>query len=819
MAIQKTEAQSFISNAYLESDTTILAALSAPIALPCPPEDINICDTTTQQSITVTAAGIARTFHPTIVGDFQHIFSAGGDWNTTDAATRMEQVNANLYQMTAALPAGNYQYKVAFDGVWDGAFPNTNVNLNVPQGGMRVTFSFVPYDLATRTAQIHDSINNMTARLPTSDEGASIDLLRITLGQPLDITHTVQISLQGQAPKTVMARSILHEPRYFYAGNDLGYTYSARKTAFRVWAPTAADVQLLLYKSEDGPASKQIAMQPGQQGTWCTSVAMSLANWYYLYQVNVQGQTHTVVDPYVKALAPNAARGMIVDMAAINPEHWANDHYRTLTNPVDAVIYETHVRDFSIAANSGMSNKGKYLAFTERNTTGPGPQNVATGVDSLLQLGITHVQVLPVFDFASIDETKPEQYNWGYDPRTYNVPQGAYATTPHGSARIGEYKQMIQSLHGAGIGVIMDVVYNHTFAINDSAFDLLVPHYYYRTDDYGRYSSGSGCGNEIASERPMVQKFILDSLQYWVREYHVDGFRFDLMALLGVDTMKAAVQNLRALNPDILVYGEPWTGGVSALPVQQLVYKGRQKGLGLGVFNDNIRNGLIGSVFDHSAQGFAMGAPFKVDSIKRGVQGSIYDFTDAPGETINYVTSHDNLTLWDKIADCNPRDSEADRIKMDKLAQAVVLTSQGVPFIQGGEEFLRTKSGNDNSYNAGDAINQFDWERKAIYQNVFDYYAGLIQLRRQHPAFRMITAQDINTHLNFLDSAPNTIAFTLGEHANGDPWKYILVIYNPNRSEVAFNLPGGEWTIVGTQNKATNSIVAGSMACTILYQE
>ncbi|GAC1503214.1 MAG: type I pullulanase [Ktedonobacteraceae bacterium] len=818
MAIQTEVAiQTFVSNAYLESATTILAALSAPIILPCRPEDVTILDSTTGQTLAVTAAGIARTFQPTLVGDFQHIFSTGGDWNTTDPATRMEQVHANLYQMTAALPAGNYQYKIVFDGVWDGAFPDMNVNLTVPQGGLRVTFSFVPYDLVSHKPQLYDSINHMTAKLPTSDAGASVDLLKVTLSQAPDITHTLQMSLRGTQPQTVIARSILHDPRYIYTGDDLGNTFTAQETTFRLWAPTAADVQLLLYETETGPQSQQVAMQRAEQGTWHASVHMPLANWYYLYQVSVQGQSQTVVDPYVTALAPNATRGMIVDMAALNPEHWADDHYRPLAHPVDAVIYETHVRDFSIMANSGMSNKGRYLAYTERGTTGP--QNVSTGVDSLLQLGITHVQVLPVFDFASVDETKPDQYNWGYDPRTYNVPQGAYATTPHGAARINEYKRMIQSLHASGIGVIMDVVYNHTFAIYNSAFDLIVPHYYYRTDDYGHYSNGSGCGNEVATERPMVRKFVLDSLKYWVREYHVDGFRFDLMALLGVDTMRAAAHDVHALNPDALVYGEPWTGGLSTLPSQQIVYKGRQKELGLGVFNDNIRNGLIGSVFDHSAQGFAMGAPFKVDVIKRGVQGSIHDFTAAPGETINYVSSHDNLTLWDKIIDCCPRDSEADRIKMDELAQAVILTSQGVPFLQGGEEFLRTKSGNDNSYNAGDAINQFDWERKATYQPVFSYYAELIQLRREHPAFRMTTPQDIDAHLAFLDSAPNTVAFTLGEHANGDPWKSILVLYNPNRSEVSFNLPAGEWTLVCSQTRAAGSFAALPISCTILYQE
>ncbi len=638
------------------------------------------------------------------------------------------------------------------------------------------------------------------------------------------MTHIVQLGLTGYKQHAVIARNVLGDDDYTYSGDDLGNTYTPIGTAFRVWAPTASNVQLLLYNSETGPLTGQVAMHKSAKGTWLAVVGGNLENWYYLYQVTVYGSTQTAVDPYVRAVAVNSTRGMIVDLHQTDPRGWNGDHYKKLANPVDAVVYETQMRDFSVDPNSGITNKGKYLAFTEHGTTGP--NNVSTGIDSLKQLGISHVHIMPVADFASIDDNNPNQYNWGYDPRNYNVPEGAYATNPHGTTRITEYKEMIQSLHQSGMGVVMDVVYNHTFATQVSDFDKIVPQYYYRTDYSGNYTNGSGVGNEVAAERPMVQKFIRDSLKYWATEYHIDGFRFDLMALLGVDTMRLVSQDLHAINPSVLIYGEPWTGGTSGLPADDLLTKGQQKGLGVAVFNDNIRNGLIGTVFDHTAQGFATGATGLTTTIQNGVTGSINDFTAAPSETINYVTSHDNLVLWDKIQDSTPLATDADRIKMDELAQAVVMTSQGVPFMSGGEELLRTKGGNDNSYNAGDAVNEYDWSRKSQYQDVFNYYAGIIHLRNGHPAFRMTTANDITQHLSFLTSPTNTVQFQITGHANGDKWGTIMVIYNPNNADTAFNLPAGNWNVVATQgtagetvlSQATGTVTAPAISCMVLYQ-
>ncbi len=651
------------------------------------------------------------------------------------------------------------------------------------------------------------------------------DLLVVTLAEVPDVTHLLEIALRNHGGNIVIPRNVLNETIYYYGGDDLGCVYSAEETTFRVWTPTASDVHLLLYGSETGPLIKQVAMETSDGGTWFVRLEGNLANWYYLYLVTIHGVTHVAVDPYARAIAVNAHRSMVIDLTATNPAGWEHDQHPSLASSVDAIIYELHVRDFSIAQNSGMQQKGYYAAFTEEGTRSP--EGLATGLDHLKELGITHVQVLPVEEFASVDEYIFDQYNWGYDPRNYNVPEGAYATTPHGIARIMQYKQMIQSLHKAGIGAVMDVVYNHTYAIVDSDFDKLVPQYYYRTNYEGYYTNGSGVGNEIASERPMVQKFIRDSLIYWVRQYHVDGFRFDLMALLGVETMQKAAADLHAINSSLLVYGEPWTGGGSALSGDQLLTKGRQRGLDIGVFNDEIRDILSGTVFNAGAQGFATGAQGQADSVRRVIMGSIDDFAATPGETINYVSCHDNLTLWDKIAQSNGQDSEADRIKMDELAHAIILTSQGVPFLQGGEEFLRTKHGNNNSYKAGDYINQFDWSRKAQYKAVYEYYAQLIQLRLKHPAFRLRTADEVRQHLSVLSSPDNTLAFELHEHANGDPWAYILVIYNPNKHEVSFALPSGTWTLVGTQGyvgeeslgQVESIVPVPPIACMILYQD
>ncbi len=689
--------------------------------------------------------------------------------------------------------------------------PVTTVNL--PQAAFNLLFKNVQPSSATPT---EPSL--------TTFAGIQTDLVEVMLAAAPDVTHSLSIDVEGYTTGPVTPHLVLSEEKYFYRGDDLGNTYGPDATAFRLWAPTASDVQILLYDSETGPLQQQVAMHPSDNGTWYVQVSGDLKNWYYLYEVTVHGTTQYAVDPYVKAIAANAARGMIVDLPESNPPEWHEDQSVVLAHPEDAIIYEVHVRDFSIDPNSGMVNKGKYLAFTERGTRGP--NNVTTGLESLKELGITHVQLQPIEAFASVDENDPVQYNWGYDPRNYNVPTSAYATKPSGITRITECKEMIQSLHKEGIGVIMDVVYNHTFAIQDSDFDKIVPQYYYRTDYSGSYTNGSGVGNELATERPMVRKFMLDSLTYWVKEYHVDGFRFDLMALQGVETMKQVAETLHAINPHLLLYGEPWAGGTSGLAATELLFKGRQQGLGLAVFNDELRNGLVGNAFDRTTKGFATGAGGLIGVMRRAVEGSIDDFAASPSETINYVTSHDNYTLWDKIAFSNSSDSEGDRIKMDELAQAVILTAQGVAFLHGGEEMLRTKGGSDNSYNAGDAVNQFDWSRKACYWKVFNYYAGLIHLRRAHPAFRMTSSNDIRAHLSFLESPENTLMFSIAGHANGDSWENILVIYNPTSAAVVCPLPAGQWTIVVMQDRvsdeflghASEGVIVPAISCMVLYQ-
>ncbi len=820
--------QTVIQNAYLEGDTFIIAALSEALILPFQASNIRLVDLTNGQPIPITNLDTAYNYQAVIVSDFQHLVGVQGDWNTTDPQTRLNKIHANLYQYSTTLPAGTYHYKVSFDGSWQNTLPNQDNTLVIDKDQTPVTFSLVPYDLTTHKMMIYDSINNPDVPIPESADGLQTNLVQLTLTNAADITHILELSMQGYSGSIqVIPRHVLSSETYTYKGNDLGVTLTPNTTSFRLWAPTAADVHVLLFDSETGPLTRDEPLRPDKNGTWYLALEEPLDGWYYLYLVTVQGQTQTAVDPYARACSPNAARGLIVDLTQTNPSGWENDQSCELAAPVDAIIYEVHVRDFSSNDNSGMQHKGLYLAFTEIGTRGP--ENVTTGIDHLKELGITHVQIMPPALFASIDETRAGQYNWGYDPRNYNIPEGAYASTPHWTARIREFKQLVQSLHNAGLGVTIDVVYNHTFAIHTSDFDKIVPQYYYRTNYQGQYTNGSGCGNELATERPMVQKFVRDSVAYWIREYHVDGLRFDLMALIGVDTMKAIAQDLQQICPDILLYGEPWTGGGSELPAPQLFTKGQQREQRIAVFNDDLRNALVGSVFAHEQQGYATGAPGLSDTIKQTVMGSIKTFTSQPGEVVNYASCHDNMTLWDKITASNSRDSEDIHIKMDELAQAIVLTAQGIPFIHGGEDFLRTKGGNDNSYNAGDSVNQLDWSRKATYNHVFQYYAALIQLRKDHPAFRLRSADKINMQLKFLDSPDNTVAFQIAGHASGDTWGQILVIYNPNHDTRTLTLPEGHWTLIGKQGQIAqlpeqdlqqvhDTLDLEPISCTILYQ-
>ena len=478
---------------------------------------------------------------------------------------------------------------------------------------------------------------------------------------------------------------------YYYNGADLGVYVRGEKTHFKIWAPVAENVEILIFQEENSEkVEREIQLAQGEKGTWAKEVSDNLSGKYYLFKIEYEDYSFEIVDPYAKAVGTNSQMGYIVDLKKTNPPDWEKDSRVSLETPTDAVIYEVHVRDFSTSDESGMELKGDYLAFTEKGCENR--YGFSTGIEHLKELGITHVHLLPVFDFASVNDTIDDDYNWGYDPYYYNVPEGSYATDPSDESRIVEFKKMVKALHDNGIGVIMDVVYNHTFFTDGSSFEIIAPGYFYRTHEEDELANGSGVGNEIATERPMVRKFIVDSVRYWTEEYHIDGFRFDLMRLIDKETMDEIEDVLHDIDPSIILYGEPWSALAPQLEHDEQMLKGAQQGMNIAAFNDHFRDAIKGDT-DGDKAGFVNGVKELVYNIKRGVVGGIdyneyvHDFTESPAESINYVSSHDNLTLWDKLKITNGNDTEQIRIRMDKMAQAIVFTSQGIPFIQGGEEF------------------------------------------------------------------------------------------------------------------------------------
>lgn len=598
-----------------------------------------------------------------------------------------------------------------------------------------------------------------------------------------------------------------------YNGNDLGVTWSPQKTVFKIWAPTASAVKLRLYAAGDGGKALQtLNLTKAQQGVWELTVDQDLKNQYYTLQTNINGRwLKERPDMYAKAVGVNGKRGMVVDLASTNPKKWALDKKPAQKNFTDIIIYELHVRDLSMGPNSGIEHKGKFLGLAETKTKSP--DGTTTGLDHIKSLGVTHVHLLPSFDYNSVDETKPEasEYNWGYDPLNYNVPEGSYATDPYdGNVRIREFKKMVQTLHANGLRVILDVVYNHT-CDTSANFNQFVPGYFYRHNANGSYSNATGCGNETASEKAMMRNYMIESVVYWAKEYHLDGFRFDLMGVHDIETMNAISAALHKVDPTIFIYGEGWTAGNSPLAEDlRAVKKNAYKLDKVAVFSDDIRDGLRGGWSDVKSKGFVSGAPDMAQSVKFGIVGSVQhpqiDYTKVnyskapwaaePYQTITYVSCHDDNTLWDRLKIANPDVSEAELIRMDKLANTIVFTSQGVAFLHAGEEMLRTKNGVANSYKSPDAINELDWGRKAKYKEVFNYYKSLIALRKHHPAFRMPSAQMIREHLKFLDTNnSNLIAYQISGNANGDNWRNIMVILNGNTTDTKFNLPGGMWRL------------------------
>lgn len=599
--------------------------------------------------------------------------------------------------------------------------------------------------------------------------------------------------------------------------------YSPKETTFQLTtSPDVKKVNVLLSDTDsDNPAEQMIKqMKHVGAGKWKLTVKSDLKGKYYLFSVYNNAQPDNTPGIFAKAVGVNGKRGAIVDLRDTDPEGWNSDVRPTLNNPCDLVIYEMHHRDFSVDLSSGLKNKGKFLALTEPKA-----------IEHLQRLGVNAVHILPSYDYASVDESKPDvpQYNWGYDPLNYNVPEGSYSTdaaTP--TTRIREFKQMVQALHKAGIRVILDVVYNHTFDINGSNFQKTYPDYFYRKTAEGKYSDGTGCGNETASEKPLMREFMKESVEYWVKEYHIDGFRFDLMGVHDIETMNEIRAMVDKIDPSIYIYGEGWSAGSCAYPQEKLAMKAHAKQLdGIGAFSDEMRDALRGPFSDDHKGGFLIGEPDQEESIKFGIVGAIAHpqidmtkvnysreaWTNEPSQMVAYVSCHDDMCLTDRLRATMPYITDDELIRLDLLAQTAVLTSQGVPFILSGDEMLRDKKGVHNSFRSPDSINRLDWNNLKRYPQVFDYYAGLIALRKAHPAFRMGKAEEVRKNLEFVDAPKGVVAFRLKNNAGGDAWQNIYVVLNSQKTPQNVKVAEGSYTKVvanGKVNAEGLGLISGS---------
>ena len=631
-----------------------------------------------------------------------------------------------------------------------------------------------------------------------------------------------------------------------YLKDDLGVSYTTNKTIVKLWSPNVEETKINLYKQGDGGeilSSKNLDYD-SKTGVWQIVLDGNYHNTYYTLQVKNKGDwSKEMPDPYAKGVGVNGNRGFIFDPKQTNPSNWKTDKQPPLKSASDIILYEAHVRDFSIDPSSGIKNKGKFLGFTEKNTKNPFGES--TGLDHLKELGITHLHLLPMFDYKSVDESALEknQYNWGYDPQNYNSLEGSYSTNPFdGLVRMKEYKQMILALHEAKIRLVMDVVYNHTSSTD--IFDQLVPGYYYRSWPDGKRSDATACGNEFASDRIMARQFMLESLKYWVKEYHVDGFRFDLMAVHDIETMNIISTELKLIDSSIFLYGEGWTAGDSPLPIEKRALKVNVKKLNnIAVFSDDIRDGAKGHWANVSEKGFVSGNPNYKEVIEFGIVASTnhpqikYDpkrsyaqfpYAESPTQIIGYVSCHDNNTLYDKLKIANPNATEEELVKMHKLANTIILTSQSIPFLHMGVEMKRTKMGVENSYKSPDSINKIDWNWKHENASLVQYYKNLIALRNNHPAFKMTSEKMIQEHLEFITlDSPLLVGYTLKNHANGDSWKNIRVYFNGDEKETRQTI-AGTWKMIcngeiinqnGIESFQNQPITIQGRSAVILYQE
>ena len=692
--------------------------------------------------------------------------------------------------------------------------------------GIRVAMS-APIDPSELTVTGPEGEVTISTR---TDEGKNVYTL--VPEHPLDVTAAYTLMFRGASHAITMPiyySTAAFEELYTYEGDDLGAVWTKNATTFRVWAPTATAVKINLYETGDyrvNDLKEQIEMTPDINGTWIATVEGDLHGTYYTYLVDVDGTTNEACDPYARAVGVNGKRAMVIDLDSTDPEGWETDtdpHYgNTIT---EAIIYELHVRDLSVDENSGITNKGKFLGLIETGTTTP--QGIPTGLDHIKSLGVTHIHLLPSYDYGSVDETSLEDnvFNWGYDPVNYNVPEGSYSTDPfNGEVRIREFKEMVKGLHDNGISVIMDVVYNHVYSGEDFCFNKIVPLFFSRVSADGVFSAGSGCGNDTASERAMVKKYIVDSVKYWADEYHIDGFRWDLVGLIDTETINEVMAEVHKTHPNIIFYGEGWTMSTQVTKEGYTITTqvNSQEVPGFAFFSDTLRDAIRGGNSNNSKPGYVAGAGGFAGNIAVCFRGAPA-WCKSPTQTINYASCHDNHTLFDRITMSTQDFSFEDRVRMNNLAAAIVMTSQGIPFIHAGEEMLRSKPLEDgsfdhNSYKSSDTVNNLKWAdlSQEQYQITDAYYQGLIAFRKAHPALAMTSAEEVAEKITTLGGLDfNVAGFHIAAGANGEQ-NELIVVFNPRTEATTLELPEGEWTIYISGDKAgTESLgtATGTATC------
>lgn len=603
-------------------------------------------------------------------------------------------------------------------------------------------------------------------------------------------------------------------------------SYSAEQSIFKLWSPNADDVILRIYsEGAGGVALKTLNMKRQPEGLWKIVVKEDLKGLFYTFSIKEKGKWRPECPGiFAKAVGINGHRAAILKMEETDPEGWKDDKSPELKSISDAIIYEMHWRDLTADPSSGLKHLGKYLALTE--DTG------ISGINHLKELGITHIHIMPSYDYASIDETTLDenQYNWGYDPLNYNVPDGSYSTNPYDpKARITEFKQMVMACHKAGIRVIMDVVYNHVMDAPTSNFELTAPGYFFRFKDDGTLANGSGCGNETASDHPMMQNYMVQSIQYWMREYHIDGFRFDLMGIHDIETMNEIRDAAVALDPKVLLYGEGWAAESPAYPEDKLAMKANMAHVpGIAAFSDELRDGLRGPFWSDEKGAFLIGEAGHEKDIQFGIMGAIDGWAKEPTQMIAYVSCHDDMCLVDRLRSTAPNATEKEIIALDKLAQTAVFTSQGIPFIFNGEEVLRDKKGVHNSYKSPDSVNAIDWNNKTKYRDVFDYYCGLIAMRKVHKAFHQGTAKLVRDNVKFLNAKDCVLTYQISGKDVKDTWNNIIVVLNSNKKTVSVDIPQNNYTVVcsggkinlsGLDKLSTNKITVAPQSATIMWSE